>query len=158
MKKAIISILSTLTGAAAGVVGTQTVMKKEIEQKQQLSDKHLKLYKMMNQWVRVKQEGKMLASYLEKKDLHTIAIYGMNYAGETLVEELKGSNIQIAYGIDKRADRLCAKFPIVSAEDSLEDVDAIVVTAIAFFDEIEQELSAKVNCKIISLEDIVYEV
>lgn len=158
MKKAIIGILSTLTGAAAGVVGTQTVMKKEIEQKQQLSDKHLKLYKMMNQWVRVKQEGKTLASYLEKKSLNKIAIYGMNYAGETLAEELKGSNIEIAYGIDKRANRLCAEFPIVSTEDSLEDVDAIVVTAITFFDEIEQELGVKVDCEIISLEDIVYEV
>lgn len=157
MKKAIIGIAATLTGAAVGAAGTQTVMKKEIEQKQQLSDKHLKLYKMMNQWVRVKQEGKTLASYLERKDLHKIAIYGMNYAGETLAEELKGSNVRVLYGIDKRANRLCAEFPIVSVEDSLEDVDAIVVTAITFFDEIEQELNAKVDCKIISLEDIIYE-
>lgn len=158
MKKVIIGILSMLTGAAAGATGTGRIMKKEIEQKQQLSDKHLKLFKMMNQWVRVKQEGKSLVSYFEKKNIHKIAIYGMNYAGETLAEELKGSNVEIAYGIDKRANRLCAGFPIVLAEDSLEAVDAIVITAISFFDEIEQELSAKIDCTIISLEDIVYEV
>lgn len=158
MKKVIIGFLSMLTGAAAGAAGTGRIMKKEIEQKQQLSDKHLKLFKMMNQWVRVKQEGKSIAAYFEENNFHKIAIYGMNYVGETLAEELKGSNVEIIYGIDKRAKRLCAAFPIVSGEDLLEDVDAIVVTAISFFDEIEQELSTKVDCAIISMEDIVYKI
>ena len=40
----------------------------------------------------------------------------------------------------------------------LETVDAVVVTAITFFDEIEERLSEKVDCPIISLEDILYEV
>ena len=43
-------------------------------------------------------------------------------------------------------------------DDNLEDVDAIVVTAITFFDEIEEQLQSKVSCPIISLEDILYEV
>ena len=43
-------------------------------------------------------------------------------------------------------------------EDTLDDVDAIVVTAVTFFDEIEDELHKKVNCPILSLEDILYEV
>ena len=71
---------------------------------------------------------------------------------------MKGSNIDIAYGIDKRASHLCAEFPIISVSDSLEPVDAIVITAIAFFDEIEAELSMKVDCPIFSLEDLIYEV
>jgi hypothetical protein len=37
-------------------------------------------------------------------------------------------------------------------------VDAIVVTAITFFDEIEEKLSEKIDCPIISLDDILYEV
>ncbi len=36
-------------------------------------------------------------------------------------------------------------------------VDAIVVTAITFYDEIKEELSRKIDCPIISLEDILYE-
>ena len=43
-------------------------------------------------------------------------------------------------------------------EDELEPVDAVVVTAITFFNEIEQKLSKKLDCEIISLEDILYEV
>lgn len=157
MKKGVVGVLSTLAGAAAGIVGTEAVMKKEIDKQQQLSNKHLKLFKMMNQWVRIKQEGKSLVSYLETRGMHKVAIYGMNYAGETLVEELKGSNIEILYGIDRRANNLCAGFPIVSIDEPLDAVDGIIVTAVAFFDEIEEELRAKVDCSIISLEDIIYE-
>jgi hypothetical protein len=47
---------------------------------------------------------------------------------------------------------------VVTMDDDLEEVDAIVVTAITFFDEIEEKLSAKIDCPIISLEDILYEV
>ena len=113
---------------------------------------------MMNQWVKVKQEGKQLSTYFEQNHYKKIAIYGMSYAGETLVDELKDTAIEVAYGIDQRADSLFADIDIVSIDDLQNDVDAIVVTAITFFDEIEEKLSEKVECPIISLEDVLYEV
>lgn len=157
MKKGLIGAVTTLLGTTAGIVGTKVVMEKKVDEKKQLSDKHLRLYKMMNQWVKVKQEGISLSAYLEEQGLHRIAIYGMNYAGETLVEELRNSNIEIVYGIDKRAKKLFAEFPLVSMDDTLEEVDGIVVTAVSFFDEIKEELSTKVSCPIISLEDVIYD-
>lgn len=158
MKKGIISALSALTGAAIGASVMGNVVNKETNKAQAMSDKHLALFLMMNQWVRVKQEGKNLSSYFVKNGYKKIAIYGMSYAGETLLEELKNSEVEIAYGIDKNADGIYADVDIVSADDNLEDVDAIVVTAITFFDEIEEKLSQKIICPIISLEDILYEV
>ena len=62
------------------------------------------------------------------------------------------------YGIDQKADSIYADVDIVFIEDELQEVDAIVVTAITFFDEIEEKLSGKVDCPIISLDDILYEV
>lgn len=82
----------------------------------------------------------------------------MSYAGETLVEELKDSNIEVKYGIDKNADSMYIDVDVLTIEDDLESVDAIVVTAITFFDEIEEKLSEKMDCPIISLEDILYEI
>ena len=82
----------------------------------------------------------------------------MSYVGETLVDELKNSNITVLYGIDQKADSIYADVDIVFIEDELQEVDAIVVTAITFFDEIEEKLSRKVDCPIISLDDILYEV
>lgn len=158
MKKCVIGILSGLAGATIGIIGTEKRMQKKVDDSQQMSDKHLELFLMMNQWVKVKQEGKSLVSYFEKKGYCNIAIYGMSYAGETLVDELEGSNIKIKYGIDKRSNDIYTELNIVSPDDVLENVDAIIVTPIKFFDEIEEQLSDKVSCPIISLEDILYEV
>lgn len=158
MKKGIISILSALIGAGVGA-GTVGKISFEKENKiQAMSDKHLALFLMMNQWIKVKQEGKNLADYFEKEGYKNIAIYGMSYAGETLIEELKGTDIHIAYGIDKGAESIYAEIDLVSPNDKLQDVDAIIVTAITFFEEIEEQLSEKVKCPIISLEDILYEI
>ena len=41
-------------------------------------------------------------------------------------------------------------------ESELEKVDVIVVTAITFFKEIEEMLNQRVDCPVISLEDILY--
>lgn len=158
MKKPILSLLSTLGGAAAGAVAANKVAGKETKIQRDLSTKHLALFVMMNQWVAVKQEGKNLADYLEKLGYKTIAIYGLSYAGERLVEELKGSNIQIKYAIDQKADTIYSDINIVTPDDELEEVDAIVVTPITFFVEIEDKLSQKIDCPILSLEDILYDV
>lgn len=158
MKKGVISVLSALAGAAIGA-GAVNIVSGNKEQAIYLhSEKHLALFIMMNQWVRVKQDGKNLESFFEKNGYKKIAIYGMSYAGETLLNELKDSGITVAYGIDKNANAIYTDVNIVSMEDDLEEVDAIVVTAITFFDEIEEKLSEKVNCPIISLEDILYEI
>ena len=87
MNKGIISILSAIAGAGAGATAVGKVMGDKVNSWQQLSDKHLTLFQMMNQWVRVKQEGKNLSQYFEANNYKNIAIYGMSYAGETLVEE-----------------------------------------------------------------------
>lgn len=162
MKKGTISALSALTGTVVGVVAGYAAVAKvtgATESKtMQLAEKHFALFLMMNQWVKVKQEGKNLSSYFAKHGYKKIAIYGMSYAGETLLDELKDSEVQVAYGIDQNADGIYADVDIVSVEDTLEEVDAIVVTAITFFGEIEEMLGKKVKCPIVSLENILNEV
>lgn len=158
MKKVIVTVLSALAGVAAGAGAVGKVMAEETERAKKSSDKHLALFLMMNQWVKVKQKGKNLSEYFEKSGYKKIAIYGMNYAGNTLVEEMKGTKTEVVYGIDRNADSIYSDLDIVSAGDDLEEVDAVVVTAITFFDEIEEQLSQKMSCPILSLEDILYEV
>lgn len=158
MKKGIISAVSAMAGAAAGAIAVRKKSSENIVKVRAMSDKHLALYLMMNQWVKVKQEGKHLAAYFEEKGYKKIAIYGMSYAGETLIGELKNTEIKVAYGIDKNADMMYTDVDIFTLEDMPGEVDAVVVTAITFFDEIEEMLSERVNCPIVSLEDILYEV
>lgn len=158
MKKGVISVLSVLAGAAVGAGAIEKIESEKLDKARAMSNKHLELFKMMTQWVKVKQEGKDIASYFVKNGYQKIAIYGMSFAGETLLGEFKDSDITVAYGIDKNAASIYSDVDIVSMDDELDEVDAVVVTAITFFDEIEEQLSEKLECPIISLEDILYEV
>ena len=81
----------------------------------------------------------------------------MSYAGETLVDELRGTGVEVACGIDNNAASMYADVKILEVNDFDENVDAVVVTAITFFDEIEDQLSKRLDCPIISLEDVLYE-
>jgi len=157
-KTGITGALAALAGALAGAFGVMKKAEKSINRSQNTADKNLGLFLMMEQWVMVKQEGKNLASYFEAEGYQKIAVYGMNSVAGTLVRELQGSAVEIAYGIDRRTDAQCTGLDIVSPDHTLEAVDAVVVTAISFYDEIAENLSTKVNCPVISLEDLLYEV
>ncbi|MCI8591401.1 MAG: hypothetical protein HFI88_03420 [Lachnospiraceae bacterium] len=161
MKKVMIPILSAgagvLAGMAAGAGLTKKASNTEIAKEREMAEKHLALFLMMNRWVEVKQQGKSPADYLLTKKYQTIAIYGMSYAGERLVEELKNSGVTVSYGIDKKAGGVYSDMEVVSPEDGLREVDAVIVTSIFFMDEIEKALSVKLSCPVISLEDILYE-
>lgn len=157
MKKILLNVISMLAGVGIGVATIGKVKNEEIMEKQKLAEKHFALFQLMNQWVKVKQEGKSIAHYLKDKGYNRIAIYGMSYVGETLCLELRESDIEIAYGIDKNAENVYAQIEVVSMESDLELVDAIIVTPITFYQEIKKELVNKINCPILSVEDILYE-
>lgn len=147
-------MLSIMAGGIIGASAVGKISNDRAEKIQEKSNKHLALFLMMNNWVRVKQEGKNLSSYLKEQGYKRIAIYGMSFAGETLVNELMDSEIELTYGIDQR-DGLYSYINILSIDNALPEVDAIIVTAITFFDEIERVLKNKVSCPIISLSDII---
>lgn len=122
-----------------------------------MSEKHLTLFLMMNQWVKIKQEGKKLEKYFLKKNYKEIAIYGMSYAGKTLLNDLKNSEIKIVYAIDKNIDNMDESIEIYASVDPTKHVDVIVITAVTYFEEIREQLKRNVKCSIISLEDVLYD-
>lgn len=158
MKKPIISFLSAVIGATVGIGITGSFMEKSIKKNSDMSDKHLALFLMMNEWVKVKQAGKNLADYFKRMGYKKIAIYGMSYAGETLLDELSDSEIEVAYAIDQNAESIYLNIDVMTMEAELQEVDVVIVTAITFYDEIEKSLKEKIQCPIISLEDILYEI
>lgn len=147
----------SLVSICLGYYISEITLKKYVYKSQNTSDKHLALFLLMNQWVKIRQENKNIASYLEQKGYRTIAIYGMSYAGERLYNELRDSTVEIKYVIDNAVVRCNVMCNVVTSQDQLEYVDAIIVTPIFYFDDIYEKLSKKINCPIISLEDILYE-
>ena len=113
---------------------------------------------MLNQWLILKQEGKSLIEYFNKNGYKSVAIYGMGEMGNRLYDELKDSEIELKYAIDKNAAGTYSELNVIGKDDDFPEVDVLVVTATFAFDEIEDELSGKVDWPIVSLEDVVYEI
>jgi Lipopolysaccharide biosynthesis proteins, LPS:glycosyltransferases len=114
-------------------------------------------YLFMNNWLQMKQRGYNLGNVLRKKKYNNIAIYGTSYIGERLFDELKGTDIVVKYGIDKKKKGEWRGIKVFSPDENLPDVDVIVVTAIYSYNEIVNGLVGKVRSVIISLEDLLRE-
>lgn len=131
---------------------------KDIDRMLALSNKNLMQFQMMNQWVKVKQKRNNLSGYFEENGYNRIAIYGMGVAGETLLDELQETNIEVVYGIDRNAHMTYSKIDVLSPENVFPEVDAIVVSIVESFDSIVRNLRGKIDCPIISLRDVVYDI
>lgn len=157
----LILIIGLLIGVSAGLVlgykYTRVRLNSRIDELQKLADKHLAIMNLFSMWIQNKESNLKIETYLKEKNINRIAIYGMSFAGERLYDELENSDIEIAFCIDKNANNIYKDVIILSPDDEIpDDVDAIIVTAFTFFEEIEMKLKSKVNTKIISLDDIVY--
>ena len=122
----------------------------------ELADKYYELFQLMNQWIKRKQQGKELTTYFKNEKIYKIAVYGMGEVGERLIEELEGTEIKVVYGIDRRASNIYSDIKVFSMSEKIEKVDMIVVTAIAYYEEIKACLKEKVDCPIVSFKEILY--
>ena len=156
MKKGVAGVLSAVVGSVAGGLAVGVKSNQEVKKWRALSNKHLEMIKLYDQWFATKQEGKSIADYLKKESVKTVAIYGMSFMGQRLYEELKDTDVEVKYGIDKNRDKIYADIDIITPEDDLEEVDAIIVTAFLYFNEIEDLLMEKTNRQILSIEDLIY--
>lgn len=158
MRKGTIAVLSTIVGAAMGAVTVGKIQGNTIEQKAEKVDKFKTYYDMLNQWLILKQEGKSLERFFLSKGYKTIAIYGMGEMGNRLYKELKGTNVEVKYAIDKAAGTTYAEIDVFTIEDKLPEIDAVIVSAVFAFEEIEGELESILDCPILSLKDVIYDV
>lgn len=156
MKTIVLIGLSVILGMGIGGIFIGRKMVGIIYNKQFDVEKFRKMYHMIQRWMATKQEGKFLETYFEKNKYQRIAIYGMADIGVLLINELKDTAIEVVYGIDKN-HFLRSAVPLYHPDQELLEVDAVVVTAIAYFDSIEKMLSEKLSCPILSLEDVIYE-
>lgn len=144
-------------GFLLGIVIAEKKSKKGIINGLLTTNKNYVLFRLMNQWVKVKQEGKNLSEYFRQCGYKKIAIYGMGYIGDTLLNELKGTETEVLYGIDRNASSTYANIDVVSLSDEFKPVDAIVLTVIDSFEMISERVQEKINCPILSIIDVVFD-
>lgn len=153
--------VTMVMGAVIGIAIEEKVIgkirKKTISRVEDENMKFHEFYSLLLQWVHMHNEEKSIGAYLKKCGYHTVAIYGMKELGEELLYELKDSEIEVKYAIDRNADELYAETDVHHPDEELEPVDAVIVTAVHWFDDIERDMKKRLNCPILSLEDVVYD-
>lgn len=120
-------------------------------------EKFKSYYKILNQWLQLKKDAISLDKWFEDNSYTSIAIYGFGELGKRLYEELTTSNVKVAYVVDQSVEISDYEVEIYSVEDELPEVDVIVVSSVFDYEAIKTVLCEKVDCHIVSLEDVVFE-
>jgi uncharacterized protein YneF (UPF0154 family) len=161
MIKVIIAILLIVFTFVVGFcMGASWIFnrKYKIYKKQsKIYEKYCRMFNILNLWVGLFYNGIRIEQYFEKYNFYKIAIYGMGHLGKHLLNALKESQIKVEYIIDKRSDVIESNIQVYNPDQGLPQVDVIVVTAIIDFGIIADMLETKVECPIVSLEEIICE-
>ena len=114
-------------------------------------------YNLLNQWMTLNEAGITLENLLEARGYQKIAIYGMANIGKHMYHALKNSSIEICYGMDRSSSGQYETIEVKKADEVVESVDALIVTAIADYESIKKNLENNLEFPIVSLEEILYE-
>lgn len=156
MKK-IFNLIYIIFGIILGINLFLKIFQKKIIKREKDIYRFQSYFHMFKCWVKVKQKNIDIAEYIYEKGYKNIAIYGMGEIGSVFYDEIKNSVVNVKYGIDKIDDIRFENLTIVNPSDNLENVDAIIVTPVSAFDEIREMLEKNIDCKIIALDDLIYE-
>ena len=138
-------------------VGKDETLKREMEFWKAKCAQYESYWKILDTWLYLKEENILLKKYLLKRNINSIAIYGMGILGKHLLKELEFSEIEVSYAIDRKAEALHMGVKMYSPEDEFPMVDAIVVTATYAFFDIQKQLKKRGYKNIVSLEEVIME-
>lgn len=122
------------------------------------TNKFKKYFDLFDKWLEALERGKDISAFLRKYHYSKIAIYGMGVLGRHLYYALQDTDIEIIYVIDQNQQINSQGLKVYTMQDELPEVDAIIVTPVFAFEEIESKLSEKAEYPIVSLEEIIYEI
>lgn len=131
----------------------ELVVKREEMLKKQLFELN-RHDKLLEKWLSLKERRVYFDSYFIKHGYKNIAIYGMGKLGNHLLNELKESEINIVYGID-RSNKTNSAVHIYNPEQELPRVDAVVITITDQYAEISRMLDRKLDCDMVPIEEVI---
>lgn len=154
MKYFIVGIVWIVTILIAIIIGKHSYAKKIINL-QKKSDGFKSYYFVMTYWLEIKQRGKGLGEYFQKKNYKNIIIYGYGPIGRRVLDELKDTDINVCLVVDSN---LSQEDSILGKVDDIDKVfaDMILVTPTFAYNDIKNSIKDKVSCPIISLDEVVY--
>lgn len=143
-------------GVIAGIYTTIKLANKAFNGQLAQMDRAESYLELLNGWLYKKNRQQSVEEFFIKHQYHTIAIYGYSDIGQRFYEEIRNLNeVKAAYIIDQNADNIIAEIPVYKPGKDLPDADAIIVTPIFAYIEIESMLKELVQIPVLSIEDVI---
>lgn len=114
---------------------------------------------LFSHWLEIKNKGKSISRFFKDLGYKDIAIYGMGELANHLIDDLEGSGIHVAYGIDRDASCCVSRISnVFSLQEELPKADVVIITPYYAYENIKRDLDKKIACPILSIEDAVWSV
>lgn len=139
-----------------GIITDQMIRKIEGEKaySHDIPDNHdAMVFKLLDCFLEKVQSGISIEKHLKARGYHTVAIYGMGRLGKLLYREIK--NITI-YEIDKNKKAVYGEgMDLKAPDDELPSADLIIITTVYEKEEIRRHLAQKLDCKVMTLGEML---
>ena len=118
---------------------------------------------ILEAWLLKEGQGRHTSCFFESRGWNRIAIYGMSRLGDMLCMMLHDSPVTVLFGIDRKAESfLYEGIPVFLPEQAeagfkIQDVDAVIVTAVMDYDVILQQLRKNGFRNILHISEFVNE-
>lgn len=110
---------------------------------------------VFRKWVKIEEKGCRIAEWLKEHKFNKVAVYGYGYLGKHLVHELSEDGVDIVCILDKNPNTKHPVLNVCHEPDDILNVDVIIVTAVYYYESIQEELKKVTLSKIVSLWDIL---
>ena len=69
--------------------------------KEKKENKWVAYYHVLNNWMKLKENGRSVEQRLKEMGIKSVSIYGMGDIGKQLVKDLENTDIEVKYAIDR---------------------------------------------------------
>lgn len=110
---------------------------------------------LFNDWIEFLYAGGSIGQYFHEHGYKRVMIYGNGYIGQRLLQALEGTDVEVAAIMDQaNASDADTEGILIGVNSGIPDIDCVVVTPAAYFEEIYHMLREKTEKPIISVEEL----
>ena len=115
---------------------------------------------LLNDWMLIKNRKDFdhFAGFFNNQRINNIAIYAVSDLGLRLYEELSYTNVEVRFFIDRNAENILYKCPIITLQKlkpQLNYIDGIIISNIFSYDKVAEDVRMVTDKPLFSIRDMV---
>lgn len=110
---------------------------------------------LFNDWLEFLYAGGSIEQYFHEHGYKKVMLYGNGYIGQRLFQALEKTDVEVTAIMDQaNSSDSDAEGILIGVDSEIPDIDCVVVTPTAYFDEIFHMLRKRTGQPVISVEEL----